>query len=66
MVNLIILYLFVVYRNLDKDNIIFDRLLTNLTTKEENDIEAAFLFIRNFNAHYKKWLSSFSLGDCHG
>ena len=33
---------------------------------QENDRNASFDFIGDFNAHHKEWLNSISQTDCHG
>ena len=59
-------YVFSVYRNPDANDSIFDCLLTSLAAIQENDNKAAFLFVGDFNAHHREWLSSVSPTDCHG
>ena len=59
-------YLFSVYRNPDADDGISDCLLVSMEAIQENDRKASFVFIGDFNAHYKEWLNSMSNTDCHG
>ena len=58
--------MFSVYRNPDANDSIFDCLLTSLAAIQESDNKAAFLFVGDFNAHHREWLSSVSPTDCHG
>ena len=44
------------YRNVDLDNRIFDRLLTSMAAVQAKDVRASFLFLGDFNGHRKEWL----------
>ena len=59
-------YLFSIYQNPDADDGIYECLLTSMASIQENDRKASFLFVGDFNAHHKEWLSSVSPTDCHG
>ena len=59
-------YLFSVYRNPDLDDAIFDCLLLAMAKVQEDDRKACFVFIGDFNAHHRQWLSSVSPTNCHG
>ena len=64
------LYVLSLYRNLDLDDRIFDRLLTSMATVQTEDIRASFLFVGDLNGmassgvvgfyhHEPKWSCSF-------
>ena len=59
-------YIFSVYRNPDADDSIYDCLLTSMAAIQESDRKAAFVFVGDFNAHHRDWLSSVSPTNCHG
>ena len=59
-------YLFSIYRNPDADDSIYDCLLTSMAAIQESDRKAAFVFVGDFNAHHREWLSSVSPTNCHG
>ena len=47
-------FLFSIFQTTDTDDSIFDWVLTSMAA------------IKNFNAHYREWLSSLSPANCHG
>ena len=59
-------YIFSIYRNPDADDSIFDCLLTSMAAIQNSDRKAAFVFVGDFNAHHREWLSSVSPTNCHG
>lgn len=59
-------YLCSIYRNPDMDDSIFDCLLTIMAKIQEDDRKASFVFVGDFNAHHREWLSSISPTDRHG
>ena len=59
-------YIFSVYRNPDADDSIFDCLLSMMERIQQNDRRSSFLFLGDFNAHHREWLSSVSPTDRHG
>ena len=58
-------YIFSVYRNPDVDDKIFDCLLSAMSSIQEADNRAAFVFAGDLNAHHADWLGS-ARTDCHG
>ena len=61
-----IISMFSVYRNPDRNNCIFDCLLTSLAAIQGNDSKSGFLIVGYFHAHHKEYLSSVSPTNCHG
>ena len=62
-------YLFSVFRNPIQMILlyrIFDCLLTSMASVRKSDEKAAFLFVGDFNAHHREWLSSVSTTNYHG
>ena len=59
-------YLFSIYRNPDANDGIYDCLLSSMSSIQENDRKAAFLFVGDFNAHHREWLNSVSPTNHHG
>ena len=41
-------------------------LLTSMAATQNSDRKAAFVFVGDFNAHHREWLSSVSPTNCHG
>ena len=52
------LYVFSLYCNPDLDDRIFYCLLTSMAATQAEDVRASFLFVGDFNGHYKEWLGS--------
>ena len=52
------LYLFSLYRNPDRDDRIFDSLLTSMASVKAEDVGASFLFAGDLNGHHQEWLGS--------
>ena len=59
-------YLFSIYRNPDANDGIYDCLYDSMSSIQENDRKAAFIFVGDFNAHHREWLNSVSPTDRHG
>lgn len=59
-------YIFAIYRNPHLDDAIFDCLLQSMARIQEVDRRSAFIFVGDFNAHHRDWLSSISPTDGHG
>ena len=52
------LYLISLYRNLNPDDRIFDRLLTSMAAVQAEDARVSFLFVGDLNDHHQEWLGS--------
>ena len=59
-------YIFSLYRNPDLDDTIYDCLLSSMAEIQSLDYKSSFLFLGDFNAHHREWLSSVSPTNCHG
>ncbi len=59
-------YILGFYRNPDSDYTIFDCLLMAMSVIRDDDREAAFVFVDDFNAHPREWLESVFPTDSHG
>ena len=59
------LYVFILYRNPDQDDRIFDCLLTSMAAVQAEDVRASFLFVGDSNGHHQEWLGS-ATTNCHG
>ena len=52
------IYVFSLYRNPDKDDRIFDCLLSLIAAEQADYICASFLFVGDLNGHLQEWLGS--------
>ena len=58
-------YVYNLYRNPDKDDRIYDCLLTSMAAMQAEDVRASFLFLGNLNGHHQEWLGS-ATTNSHG
>ena len=56
--------MFSIYGNLDRDDRIFDCLLTSLIAAQAEDVRDSFLFVGNLNGHQK--LLGSMISNSHG
>ncbi len=54
------------YRSPDSDDTIFNCLFMAVSVIQDDDRQASFVFVGDFNAHHREWLESVSLTDPHG
>ena len=52
------LYVFILYRDPDLDDRIFDCLLASMAAMQTDDIRDSFLFVGDLNGHHQEWLGS--------
>ena len=50
--------MFILYRNPDLDDRIFDCLLASLAAVQAEDVRASFLFVGDLNGHHQEWFGS--------
>ena len=53
-----VIFVFIVYRNPDISDEIFDCLLAIMTTVQSVNRKVSFLFVGDVNAHHKEWVES--------
>ena len=51
-------YVFILCRNPDRDDRIYDCLLTAMAAVQAADERASFLFVGDLNGHHQEWLGS--------
>ena len=51
-------YVYSLYRYPDKDDCIYDCLLTSMAAAQAEDVRALFLFVGDLNGHHQEWLGS--------
>ena len=59
-------YIFSIYKNPNKDNSIYNCLLKQLSIIKNDDPNASFVFVGDYNAHHKEWLNSISSTNSSG
>ena len=59
-------YIFSIYRNPDLDDSIYDCLLSSIASIQSKDVKSSIIFVGDFNAHHREWLSSISPTNTHG
>ena len=51
-------YVYILYRNPDLDNRIFDCLVASMSAMQAEDVRASFMFVGDLYGHHQEWLGS--------